>query len=633
MSVLAKEILTVHELRLSHGFEQLLDGVSFTVRAGDKTGLVGRNGCGKTSLLRVLNNEDQADAGTVTIAKDVRVGVLPQEFELDEAKSVIENIQSGVADIMEWRRRYEIGEGSESELADLADHIEIADGWNVETRIEMATQALHVPPMDALVSRLSGGEKRRVALCRAIVSQPDLLLLDEPTNHLDAESISWLEEFLHSFKGAVLFVTHDRYLLDTVATNMIELDQGKAYQHVGNYTAFLESKAIRQQIAEQAERRRQRFLRVELEWVKAGVRAQRSKSRHRLDTFYETQGLEAPPEERDMDLLIPPPPNLGNRGFELNNCGAKVGEGDEERWLFQGLDLSLGRGTCTGIIGQNGVGKTTLLQLCIGDRDPDEGAVKIGAKVDVNYIDQSRIQLDPEATVMSEVSNDEMVIWGNGKLSTRAYLKRFLFSDDRIGQKVSRLSGGERARLLLAKVLRHGGNVLVLDEPTNDLDLPSLRMLEEALAAFGGIVIVVSHDRYFLDRICDQIVAFEDGGVFVQPGNCSYYLEKRKERLARRVPRTEFNAGDLKKADRDAEPKNARPRKLSYKEQQELAGMEELILEREGLAEELEKTLSDPEFYSTRAGEAGKLSAELDALKAEIAKLYERWEELESVGK
>lgn len=633
MRVLAKEILTVHELRLSHGFEQLLDGVSFSVRAGDKTGLVGRNGCGKTSLLRILNGKDEADGGTVTIAKDVRVGHLPQEFELDESKTVIENIQSGVADIMEWRRRYEGGEGSETELADLADHIEIADGWNVETRIEMSAQALHVPPMDAQVSRLSGGEKRRVALCRAIVGQPDLLLLDEPTNHLDAESISWLEEFLHAFKGAVLFVTHDRYLLDTVATNMIELDQGKAFQHVGNYTAFLESKALRQQIAEQSERRRQRFLRVELEWVKAGVRAQRSKSRHRLDTFYETQGLEAPPEERDMDLLIPPASELGNRGFELNNCGAKVGEGAEERWLFQGLDLSLQRGSCTGIVGQNGVGKTTLLQLCIGDRKPDEGSVKIGAKVDVNYIDQSRMQLDPDATVMSEVSNDEMVIWGNAKLSTRAYLKRFLFSDDRIGQKVSRLSGGERARLLLAKVLRHGGNVLVLDEPTNDLDLPSLRMLEEAVAAFGGIVLVVSHDRYFLDRICDQIVAFEDGGVFVQPGNCSYYLEKRKERLARRAPRSEFHAGDLKKAERKEPPKLEKPRKLSYKEQQELAGMEERILEKEGEAEELETTLSDPDFYAKRAGEAGKLSADLDALKAEIAKLYERWEELEAVGK
>ena len=328
MSVLAKEILTVHELRLSHGFEQLLDGVSLSVRAGDKAGLIGRNGCGKTSLLRILNGEDQADGGTVTIAKDVRVGHLPQEFGLDDSKSVIENIQSGVADIMDWRRRYEAGEGTEAGLADLADHIDIADGWNVETRIEMAAQALHVPPMEAEVGRLSGGEKRRVALCRAIVGQPDLLLLDEPTNHLDAESISWLEEFLRGFKGAVLFVTHDRYLLDSVATSMVELDLGKAFQHEGNYTAFLESKAIRQQIAEQAERRRQRFLRVELEWVKAGVRAQRSKSRHRLDTFYDTQGLEAPQEEREMDLLIPPASDLGNRGFELHNVGAKVGEGD-----------------------------------------------------------------------------------------------------------------------------------------------------------------------------------------------------------------------------------------------------------------------------------------------------------------
>ena len=253
--------------------------------------------------------------------------------------------------------------------------------------------------------------------------------------------------------------------------------------------------------------------------------------------------------------------------------------------------------------------------------------------MDVNYIDQSRMDLNPEANVMSEISGDEMVIWGNGKLSTRAYLKRFLFSDDRIGQKVERLSGGERARLMLAKVLRHGGNVLVLDEPTNDLDLPSLRILEQALAAFGGIVIVVSHDRYFLDRICDQVVGFENGGVFVQPGNCSYYLEKRKERVARQAARMEFQAKDLKKAERKAQPKPEKPRKLSYKEQQELAGMEERILEKEGEAEELEKTLSDPEFYAKRAEEAGRLSAELEEMKGEIVKLYERWEELEAVGK
>jgi len=625
-------ILNANELVLSHGFEPLLDGVSFQVEAGEKVGLVGRNGCGKTSLLKLLTGEDQPDSGTISIAKGARVGYLPQEFELDDSRSVFENIQSGSADVMEWRRRYEAGEGDERELAELLDRIEIADGWNLESRIRTASEALGLPPLDAPVAPLSGGEKRRVALCRAIISQPDLLLLDEPTNHLDADSIGWLEEFLKGFRGAVIFVTHDRYFLDVIATRMIELDQGKAFSHPGNYTSYLEAKAVRQQIAEQAERRRQRYLRVELEWVKAGVRAQRSKSRHRLDRFYETQGLEAPPEEREMDLLIPPAPDLGGRAIELHNCGVKVGEGSQERWLFRNLDLTIQRGSCVGIVGRNGVGKTTLLKTCIGERQPDEGKVKIGPKVEVNHIDQSRMRLDRNARVMDEISNDEVVLWGDRKLSTRAYLKRFLFSDDRIGQKVERLSGGEQARLMLAKVLRQGGNVLVLDEPTNDLDLPSLRMLENALADFDGIVLVVSHDRYFLDRICDQIIALEPEGVVVQPGNYSYYLEKRRERLARRAGQTEFTARDLRKRDRGDAAKAARPRRLTYREQQELAGMEERILEAEGRAEEMERTLSDPEFYARRAEEAGPMAAELESLREEIARLYARWEELESIA-
>ena len=633
MRTISGSILNANELILSHGFEQLLDGVSFQVEVGEKVGLVGRNGCGKTSLLKLLTGEDQPDEGTISITNGVRVGYLPQEFELEDSKTVFENIQSGAADVMEWRRRYEAGEGTDGELAEMLDHIEVADGWNLESRIRTASEALSAPPLDAAVGPLSGGEKRRVALCRAIISQPDLLLLDEPTNHLDADSIGWLEEFLKGFKGAVIFVTHDRYFLDVIATRMIELDKGNAFSHEGNYTSYLEAKAVRQQIAEQVERRRQRYLRVELEWVKAGVRAQRSKSRHRLDTFYNTQGLEAPPEEQDMDVLIPPAPDLGGRAIELHNCGAKVGEGENERWLFRNLDLAIQRGTCVGIVGRNGVGKTTLLKTCIGEREPEEGKVKIGTKVEVNHIDQSRMRLDRDARVMDEISNDEVVMWGDRKLSTRGYLKRFLFSDDRIGQKVERLSGGEQARLMLAKVLRHGGNVLVLDEPTNDLDLPSLRMLENALADFDGIVLVVSHDRYFLDRICDQIIALEPDGLYVQPGNYSYYLEMRNERLSRAEKQAEFTARDLKKQERREAPKPDKPRKLSYKEQKELEGMEERILAEESKAEELEQTLSDPEFYSKRADEAGKLAAELEELKTGISQLYARWEELEGIGR
>jgi ATP-binding cassette subfamily F protein uup len=505
-------LLSTTDVQLAFGYQRLLEGVTVSVQPGEKVGLVGRNGCGKTTLLRIMAGQLEADAGEVSLRRGARIGYLPQEFELDGTRSVRENIEAGVRDLQEWIRRYEAGEGSEVELAELHHRIQDADGWHVPARIEAIASALGTAPLHSPVAALSGGEKRRVALCRALVAQPDLLLLDEPTNHLDSESIRWLEGFLRDFLGAVIFVTHDRYFLDVIATRVVELADGRCFSHPGNYTAYLESKAIRQQIAEQSERRRQRFLREELEWVRAGVRAQRSKAKHRLDKFYQIAGLEAPPEEREMDLLIPPPPELGNTVVELEEVGASVPTDDGLRWLFRSLNLTLSPGQCTGVVGRNGAGKTTLLRLCLGDRTPEEGQVNIGKKVVFNYIDQARMQLRGGQTVMAEVAGkSEYVTFGDRPLGARAYLRRFLFADDRVNEQVDRLSGGERARLMLAKVLCRGGNVIVLDEPTNDLDLPSLRMLEEALADFDGSVLVVSHDRYFLDRVCDQIVAFEEG--------------------------------------------------------------------------------------------------------------------------
>jgi ATP-binding cassette subfamily F protein uup len=628
-------LLSASELELSYGHQRLLAGATLAVEAGEKVGLVGRNGCGKTSLLKILSGDQEADSGEVSRRRGLRVGVLPQEFELREGATVRENIESGAADLMEWLRRYEMGEGTEVELADCLHGIEAADGWNLGKRIEAEASVLGVPDLGRVVAPLSGGEKRRVALCRALVGQPDLLLLDEPTNHLDAESIRWLEGFLRTFPGAVIFVTHDRYFLDRVATRVVELDGGRCFSHPGNYTAYLESKAIRQQIAEQAERRRQRFLRVELEWVREGVRAQRSKSRHRLDTFYNVAGLEAPPEERDMDLIIPPPPEMGNSAVEAVNLGACVGEGGEQRWLFRFLDLALKPGQCTGIVGRNGVGKTTLLRMCLGEIEPDEGTVTVNRRVSFNKVDQERMQLNPEGTVLEEVADDgDTVCFGEKILSGRAYLRRFLFDEDRIKERVGRLSGGERARLMLAKVLKCGGNFLVLDEPTNDLDLTSLRLLEEALAHFGGTVLVVSHDRYFLDRICDQIVAFEDGGVYVQPGNYSYYLEKKQERdeWAKEAAGRVVASGRGDDAGRERQVvRPAKPRKLNNKLREELAGMERAICEAEARVVEIEATLNDPEFYVRRAAEAPGLVEELDVAKAEVQRLYARWEELEAI--
>lgn len=617
---MSASLISAQELSLAYGNQKLLCGVTLTVAPGEKVGLVGRNGCGKTSLFKILAGECEADSGAISRRTGLRVGYLPQEFELDGTKTVLENIEAGAADLVEWMRRYEEGDGSEAELAQLLDLIQHADGWNLGTRIKAEAGSLAAPPLDALVGPLSGGEKRRVALCRALASQPDLLLLDEPTNHLDAESIRWLEDFLRGFPGALIFVTHDRYFLETIATRIIELSEGRAFSHPGNYTAFLEAKALRQQIAEQSERRRQRFIRAELEFVRAGVRAQRSKSKHRLESFYKVAGMEAPPEEREMDLLIPPAPEIGNTAVELVNAGARAG--GEGRWLFRNLNLCLRPGQCTGVVGRNGSGKTTLLKICLGELAPQEGTVTIGKRVVFNTIDQTRMQLDGKGTVMQEVSDSgEMVTFGSQTLTARAYLRRFLFDESRVKERVDKLSGGERARLLLAKVLRRGGNVIVLDEPTNDLDLSSLRMLEEALADFDGTVLAVSHDRYFLDRICDQIVAFEEGGVHVQPGNFSYYLEKKKERESR-VPATEFKAPPVKPA-----PK---PKRLTFREQAELRHMEETILRMEKHAAELEETLNDPAFYATRAAEAPAFVEKLSSAKAEITRLYGRWEELEA---
>jgi ATP-binding cassette subfamily F protein uup len=627
MSSAAPALLSANELRLSYHVQRLLDGATLAIAPGEKVGLVGRNGSGKTTLLKILGGEQQADAGEISRRRSLRVGYLPQEFELDGAETVRENILAGAADLMEWLRVYEAGEGSDAELAQLQHRIEDADGWNLDTRIKSIATALAAPPLDTTVGPLSGGEKRRVALCRALVGQPDLLLLDEPTNHLDAESIRWLETFIGNFAGAVIFVTHDRYFLDVIATRIVELAGGRCFSHPGNYPAYLEAKAVRQQIADQSERRRQRFIRAELEYVRAGVRAQRSKSRHRLDTFYEVAGLEAPPEEREMDLLIPRAPDMGNIGVELLGAGARVGEGSEERWLFRDLTLSLRAGQCTGVVGRNGVGKTTLLRLCLGEREPDEGTVTIGKKVVFNYIDQSRMQLDGSGTVMAEVEDtDGTVYFGGQAISVRGYLRRFLFEDTRANERVDRLSGGERARLLLAKVLKRGGNVLVLDEPTNDLDLASLRILEEALANFAGSSLVVSHDRFFLDRICDQIVAFDDEGVFVTPGNFSYYLENKK----RRAEQGKSSAETASSRSVAAPARNApKKRKLSFKEQRELDGMEASILEREQRAQELEAQLNDPAFYRDRAAEAPRVATEIEQAKRDIARLYARWEQLE----
>jgi ATP-binding cassette subfamily F protein uup len=490
---------------------------------------------------------------------------------------------------------------------------------------------LNCPPGDRPVETLSGGEKRRVAMCRAILSRPDFLMLDEPTNHLDPESIEWVAEFLEDFKGAFLVVTHDRYFLDRVVTRMVELSEGRFFRHEGNYTDYLLARAERQAADATIEHKRQMFLKRELAWVRQGPSARRTKRKDRFERYYEVAAQDGPPIDGEMELCIPPPPPLGNRAVELADLGMELGG----RSLFRGFNFTFENGQRVGVTGRNGLGKTTLLKIIMGELAPTEGVVKVGQLAKFNYVDQARLQLREERTVLEEAGDGvEFVVFGEGRLSLRAYLKRFLFADERIVAQVKHLSGGERSRLLLARILKNGGNFLMLDEPTNDLDLPTLRVLEEALVAFPGVVLVVSHDRYFLNRVCTDILAFEgDGRIAHSAGDYDYYREK-KQRAAVAAARRGAGVSVPRKPgalSRDTAAKPAGPRKLSFKEARELEGMEAQILAREERITRIEGLFASPDFHRTHATQTNALVAELASAKDDLTRLYARWEELESI--
>lgn len=620
-------ILSATDLVLSFGNQPILDGATLAIYPGEKVGLVGRNGCGKSTFLRIVAGDERPDSGTVSLKQGLVTGYLPQEFELNDEATVEENIREGAADLIAKIERFETAENvSPSEMDRLQAEIDHADGWNLESRIEILMRELSAPPRDRVVGYLSGGEKRRVGLCRALLAQPDLLVLDEPTNHLDAEAISWLEGYLADAKGACLFVTHDRYFLDRIASRIVELAEGRFFSHEGNYGDYLIAKAERAEREQVVEHKRQRFLKREVEWVRAGVKARGTKQRSRLDNYYAVKAQKAPEEELDMDLVIPTPPRLANVVVDLENAAYYY----DRDPVFLGMDLKFRAGECVGVVGPNGAGKTTLLRVIMGSLEPTEGSVTIGKRTEFNYVDQTRLELDEDNSVLEEVSQGvDHVRFGDESLSVRAYLKRFLFSDDRINDRIGNLSGGEKNRVLLAKILRRGGNFLVLDEPTNDLDLQTLRVLEEALVNFEGTSLVVSHDRWFLDRVCDRVIVFEKGqdGPAVYEGNYGYYLEKRRARDAMAAAMRPKPA--KKKRERTGE--DDKPRKLKWKEERELESMEETILEAESVVAELEEKLNDPAFYIENAASAGELNEQLEERKEEVRKLYERWEELEAI--
>jgi ATP-binding cassette subfamily F protein uup len=622
-------ILNATGIDVRYNERVILEHATLVIDEKDRIGMVGRNGSGKSTFLKVLAGLQIPDGGEITQRRDLVIGYLPQQFSLNPELTVEENVRDGARHILDLIHEFESLHAESRRHAELEERIHALDGWGLDHRIATAMAHLNCPPGDRRIGTLSGGEQRRVALCRSIIARPDLLILDEPTNHLDTESIEWVADFLENYPGAFLLVTHDRYFLDRITNTIVELSNGAMYSYTGNYTDYLLAKAERDALAEVTEHKRQMFLCRELEWVRRGPRARRTKSKDRMERYFEMAGERAPELDGSVDLVIPPPPPLGNRVTELVDVGMELGG----KQLFSNLNLAFAGGQRVGITGRNGLGKTTLLRIILGQLEPTEGTVKTGQLIKFNYVDQGRLQLNEERTVLEEIGDGtEFVIFGDTKLSLRAYLKRFLFTDERISAQVKYLSGGERSRLLLARILKNGGNFLILDEPTNDLDLATLRVLEEALMAFPGVVLVVSHDRYFLNRVCTAILAFEgDGQITYSVGDYDYYVEKRK-RLAAPPSSLKISAAEKKSGwAAPQKPAPARPRKLSFKESRELEGMEETILAAEENVARIEAMFVEADFHRKYGARLPEMTAELAAEKARVAKLYARWQELEAL--
>ncbi len=525
----------MHRLSKVHPPDKtVLSELTLAFYPGAKIGVLGYNGAGKSTLLRIMAGLDEEYRGEAALAPGATVGMLEQEPHLDESKDVLGNVQEGVAETKALLDRFNelaanYTEESAAEFADVQAQIEAADAWSLDTQLEYAMDALRLPPPDAEVARLSGGERRRVALCRLLLRAPDLLLLDEPTNHLDAESVAWLERHLAEYKGTIVAVTHDRYFLDNVAGWILELDRGRGIPYEGNYSSWLEQKQARLAQEERSEKGRQRTIAAELEWVRTNPKGRRTKSKARLARYEQLIAEERNVKLDDVQIHIPPGPRLGERVL----TATALTKGFGERLLIEDLSFDLPRAGIVGVIGANGAGKTTLFRMITGEEVPDSGSVEIGESVQLAYVDQSRDALDPGKTVWEEIADglDHLQL-GERVVNSRQYVAGFNFKGSDQQKRIGKLSGGERNRVHLAKLLRSGGNLLLLDEPTNDLDVDTLRALEEALLGFPGCAVIISHDRWFLDRIATHVLAFEgDSRVTWFEGNFEAYEEHRHELL------------------------------------------------------------------------------------------------------
>ena len=536
-------VYTMHQVgKIVPPKKEILKDISLSFFPGAKIGVLGLNGSGKSTLLRIMAGEDSEIQGEARAQPGIKVGYLPQEPHLDESKDVRGNVEDGIKSTIDLLAEFNsisdrfaepLNEEEMNELLEkqgtLQNEIDAVDGWQIERTLEIAADALRLPPWEDDVNHLSGGEKRRVALCRLLLSKPDMLLLDEPTNHLDAESVAWLERYLQDYSGTVVAITHDRYFLDNAAGWILELDRGHGIPYEGNYSAWLEAKEKRLAVEEKQQSAHEKTIKSELEWIRANPKGRQSKSKARIARFEELNSQSFQSRNETQELYIPPGTRLGDKVLEVKNLSKGFGS----KSLIENLNFSLPKGSILGIVGGNGTGKTTFLRMLVSSEKPDSGTIELGETVKLAYVDQSRDELDGEKTVWQEISDgqDNLVI-GNYEIASRAYASRFNFRGGDQQKFVKDLSGGERNRLHMAKLLKKGGNVLLLDEPTNDLDVETLRALEEGLLAFPGSAIVVSHDRWFLDRICTHILAFEGNSqVKFHDGNYyDYELELKNRR-------------------------------------------------------------------------------------------------------
>jgi energy-dependent translational throttle protein EttA len=538
----AHYIMTIEDLSKAYGKKEVLQNIWLSFYPGAKIGVIGGNGSGKSTLLRIMSLIETDYKGSVRPAAGIRIGYVSQEPMLDPKLDVRGNVETAVAPIRALLARFDeintqMSEGPDvdemdrllDEQAKVQDGIETAEGWDLDRRIEIAMDAMRLPPGDALVSTLSGGERRRVALCKILLERPDLLLLDEPTNHLDAESVAWLERTLQEYHGTVVLVTHDRYFLDNVAKWILELDRGKGIPWEGNYSSWLEQKQARLALEEKQESSRRKQLARELEWVRLSPRARVAKNRARIQRYEQLAAQDSDRREEGIILQIPPGPHLGTLVVEA----ADLAKGYGDNLLFENMNFRLPPGGIIGVIGANGAGKTTLFRMITGQETADRGSLRVGDSVMISYVDQNRDALNAENTIFQEITGgQDPIVLGKRKVPARAYVAQFNFKGPDQEKKVGNLSGGERNRVHLAKLLKSGGNLLLLDEPTNDLDVEMLRALEEGLLEFGGCAVVISHDRWFLDRIATHILAFEgDSKVVWCDGNYGTYEEQRHERL------------------------------------------------------------------------------------------------------